>query len=1338
MIGQLSAVSEQARRADTAAAAAAIELRDLRLENDQLFSEGPGPYAQRMLADLRSSVAARDTDLDRAKRTINMLQAALDETAEEAGELKSRLGITGALPESDRAHLARRRQTEVGRLTAVVDHMQREIDTLEKERVELKRQVRLQALERGERALKLGLTVDQLYALESLADRMRGNSDITCLCDTHAVRAECAELRDIVARLRSECEGLRARADAARDTAATFVKAAAEAAAATPTIATTTRDVGTRSERSRGASRSRSPRAAYRALSPRRSASTPKPEPTTSTAPVALAPTPPTIIRVTLVERAVMTEDESEQQQLEAPTTTMDSAPAVPEAVETMDQGVDCRLGIEQLPRNVAAHADLPMVAALYHHLVETLQTKQSDGAEHKLLDSQVTAMAQELASVTAGLTTLHAQYTKARESLVEANDRLRIAEHTASDLRSECDALRTSLAAMDAGTTEPVVRELTDLTRQYVVQSVELRAMHRKSIVLQSWYESANAKAEALVADAAGAEERLGKRVLDLGRENGRLQAETAALSARLEESVPSSALIQAQSQARDSQRRHAESEARLAELLVHEMENKRLQESVASLKASLDAAERAHSGARSELAACRAQLEQVHRLEPTHSKQTMDQLRRDLIDRDTRLAIAESQRKLDQIQRTALLDAQRENEALLKTLQQRHDQVQNQNVALVEALQLHQAAALVPAASQGMDNSANNNPHQNHNEDVSVLWLELDALRKQLMHWKSENTTLKNANRRYRQLVADMQLESDQTMLLGQAHLQIADHAAQLATITSRLETTVADNRALELKVSKNDQLIHGLETQNRHLRATLVLHRQEHQLMTTALQSQLAQSVSQQQFQRLKDSLELALQHIRRLADPLPPSTATPAAGMHRVSGHDQDVEHRIELLRLSRQVDELSNLLEFKAREIDHLTATLTDTERTYFETVGLLDKSRAEHQEQLATVTDKLHELEHSLASMSDPAKLMAKLSHAELQITLLATQLEARTATIVKLETSLAASESETRRLDLALLQYQVHANGGGPSSWGEGPPRIESAPAEREDGQGIDSAETVPRAVAQSMVDSIKQQLRYKQLRLEEVEGAHAAVMSQFREKAAKHRKELLHLRNRLTDSSHQLGAAERQIADLSSHVANLEANQRALQQNGECGAVGGLVGAHENGLSTSGSTRALDTDPVAAAASRQSLSSQATSLNSVTRASVAAIFQDQHEQFSLALAEKDQELARIHQELESVGRSWQQQYGQLEHQHTQLLQKRASLLARVEDLEATVRASVPRADYDAMENRALEAQNLLAQARKDASAREERLDKAIQQLKSDLVDLTEREMLLKKAMQR
>ena len=52
--------------------------------------------------------------------------------------------------------------------------LQKELEILEDERVKLKQQLRTQALARGERAVAMGLSVEDLTAVEDYAARLRG------------------------------------------------------------------------------------------------------------------------------------------------------------------------------------------------------------------------------------------------------------------------------------------------------------------------------------------------------------------------------------------------------------------------------------------------------------------------------------------------------------------------------------------------------------------------------------------------------------------------------------------------------------------------------------------------------------------------------------------------------------------------------------------------------------------------------------------------------------------------------------------------------------------------------------------------------------------------------------------------------------------------------------------------------------------------------------------------------------------------------------------------------------------------------------------------------------
>jgi hypothetical protein len=91
---------------------------------------------------------------------------------EENEELRHRLGITDKTP-IDLSNIRHLRSVELEQTKSLNSTLQTEIEKLEVERLDLKAKMRVYSLERGTRAVELGLTADDLVAVEQYAAKLR-------------------------------------------------------------------------------------------------------------------------------------------------------------------------------------------------------------------------------------------------------------------------------------------------------------------------------------------------------------------------------------------------------------------------------------------------------------------------------------------------------------------------------------------------------------------------------------------------------------------------------------------------------------------------------------------------------------------------------------------------------------------------------------------------------------------------------------------------------------------------------------------------------------------------------------------------------------------------------------------------------------------------------------------------------------------------------------------------------------------------------------------------------------------------------------------------------------
>eukprot|EP00117_Sycon_ciliatum_P009651 scpid6697/ scgid11854/ Centrosomal protein of 290 kDa; Bardet-Biedl syndrome 14 protein homolog; Nephrocystin-6 len=131
--------------------------------------------AMKEIQELKTQVSLRDDDIKGFVTQVNELQVAVNSLEDENSELCQRLGIDRTSSEFMHELQFNKRVTNEQE-KAKARHLAREVERLESERVELKRQLLIQAMQRGERAVQLGLTTEDLIAVEEFADLLR-NAD---------------------------------------------------------------------------------------------------------------------------------------------------------------------------------------------------------------------------------------------------------------------------------------------------------------------------------------------------------------------------------------------------------------------------------------------------------------------------------------------------------------------------------------------------------------------------------------------------------------------------------------------------------------------------------------------------------------------------------------------------------------------------------------------------------------------------------------------------------------------------------------------------------------------------------------------------------------------------------------------------------------------------------------------------------------------------------------------------------------------------------------------------------------------------------------------------------
>ncbi|KAJ3186375.1 hypothetical protein HDU85_007815 [Gaertneriomyces sp. JEL0708] len=210
---------EQMRAADAQLQERDKELLELRSRLN-LYEQGLYGVreANAEIQDLRSRIKLREEELAQRTNDANELDRRLQEVYEENEELLSRVKTHDDTV--DVTSIRARRAGELQKAQALIKHLQSEIDKLEEERLQLKACLRLQAINRGERAFQLGLTSEQIVQLEECTERMRLQCDgmpSTPMAPVEDPASQSNRLEQLTVELqRAQTQGTEARAESKR------------------------------------------------------------------------------------------------------------------------------------------------------------------------------------------------------------------------------------------------------------------------------------------------------------------------------------------------------------------------------------------------------------------------------------------------------------------------------------------------------------------------------------------------------------------------------------------------------------------------------------------------------------------------------------------------------------------------------------------------------------------------------------------------------------------------------------------------------------------------------------------------------------------------------------------------------------------------------------------------------------------------------------------------------------------------------------------------------------------------------------------------------------------
>ncbi|KAJ1542105.1 hypothetical protein HK096_009659, partial [Nowakowskiella sp. JEL0078] len=128
--------------------------------------------AVREIKTLKLQKSIRDKEIANLTLKINDFQLQLGDFLEENEELRRRMGVKEKT-KLDISNLRIQKNVELERAKSLSEALQKEVDKLEEERLQLKSQLRHVALQKGEKAVEFGLTADEFMAVEDYAESLR-------------------------------------------------------------------------------------------------------------------------------------------------------------------------------------------------------------------------------------------------------------------------------------------------------------------------------------------------------------------------------------------------------------------------------------------------------------------------------------------------------------------------------------------------------------------------------------------------------------------------------------------------------------------------------------------------------------------------------------------------------------------------------------------------------------------------------------------------------------------------------------------------------------------------------------------------------------------------------------------------------------------------------------------------------------------------------------------------------------------------------------------------------------------------------------------------------------
>ncbi|XP_048578634.1 centrosomal protein of 290 kDa isoform X2 [Nematostella vectensis] len=197
---------ERMLRAEEAARQKDKELSDLMVRMVQ-YEKGEYGLSEAVqeIKDHKAQLQIRDQNIESLTASVNKLSLAVNDLEMENEELRERLGMDPR-DRLDIEEIKQKRKVKKEQSAALNRVLVKEIERLEEERVNLKKQLRKQALHRGERAVELGITADDLVDVEDEPDRTPVSRRFVIDSDTEEARSRNKRLEGDIEKKEKEAD----------------------------------------------------------------------------------------------------------------------------------------------------------------------------------------------------------------------------------------------------------------------------------------------------------------------------------------------------------------------------------------------------------------------------------------------------------------------------------------------------------------------------------------------------------------------------------------------------------------------------------------------------------------------------------------------------------------------------------------------------------------------------------------------------------------------------------------------------------------------------------------------------------------------------------------------------------------------------------------------------------------------------------------------------------------------------------------------------------------------------------------------------------------------------